>query len=68
MNLASENYCLWSDLFADDLLLYSRGVKRIFTGGHISLAVAFKGLNVTLGLYKWNYSLRVKQELGAAAR
>ena len=26
--------------------LYSRGVKVIFTGGHISLTVAFKGSNV----------------------
>ena len=32
-------------------------VKLIFTRGHISLAVAFKGLNVILGLYKCNYSL-----------
>ena len=46
---------------------YIRGVKLIFTGGHISLVVAFKGLNVILGLYKCNYSLTVKQELGAAA-
>ena len=30
--------------------------------------VAFKGLNVILGLYKSNYSLTVKQELGTAAR
>ena len=29
---------------------YSRGVKLIFTGGHISLMVAFKGPNVILGL------------------
>ena len=34
---------------------------------HISLEVAFKGLNVILGLYKYNYSLTVKRELGAAA-
>ena len=39
---------------------YGRGVKLIFTGGHISLMVAFKGLNVILGLYKCNYSLTVK--------
>ena len=31
-----------------------KGVKLIFTGGHISLVVAFKGLNVILGLYKSN--------------
>ena len=48
-------------------MVYSRGVKLIFTGGHISLAVAFKGMNVILGLYKCNYSLTVKRELGAAA-
>ena len=47
---------------------YTRGVKLIFTGGHISLAVAFKGPNVTLGLYKCNYSLTVKRELSTAAR
>ena len=34
---------------------------------HISLEVAFKGLNVILGLYKYNYSLTVKWELRAAA-
>ena len=33
-----------------------RGVKLIFTGGHISLVVAFKGPCVILGLYKCNYS------------
>ena len=47
--------------------LYFRGVKFIFTGGYISLAVAFKGLNVILGLYKWNYSLTRGKELGTAA-
>ena len=46
---------------------YDRGIKLIFTGGHISLAVAFKGLNVILGLYKCNYSLPRGKELGAAA-
>ena len=49
------------------LILYVRGVKLIFTGGHISLVVAFKGPDVTLGLYKRNCSLTVKRELGAAA-
>ena len=44
-----------------------RSVKLIFTGGHISLVVAFKGLNVILGLYKCNYSLTRSKELGAAA-
>ena len=38
----------------------SKGVKLIFTGGHISLVVAFKGPNVILGLYKCNYSFTVK--------
>ena len=38
----------------------------MFTEGHISLVVAFKGLNVTLGLYKCNYSLTRGKELGAA--
>ena len=50
------------------LSLHYRDVKFIFTGGHISLSVAFKGLNVILGVYKCNYSLTVKGELGAAAR
>ena len=40
-----------------------RGVKLIFTRGHISLVVAFKGLNIILGLYKRNYSLTVNREL-----
>ena len=40
---------------------YTRGVKLIFTGGHISLLVAFKGPNVISGLYKCNYSLTVKE-------
>ena len=48
-------------------MLYARGVKLIFTGGHISLTVAFKGLNVISGLYKCNYSLTVKRELHTAA-
>ena len=45
-----------------------RGVQLIFTGGHISLTIAFKGLNVILGLYKCNYSLPRGKELGAASR
>ena len=48
-------------------MTYSRGVKLIFTGGHISLTVAFKGPNVMSGLYKCNYSLTVKRELGVTA-
>ena len=34
-----------------------RGLKLISTRGHISLRVAFKGPNVTLGLYTCNYHL-----------
>ena len=48
-------------------IFYPRGVKLIFTGGHISLVVAFNEPSIILGLYKCNYSLTVKQELGAAA-
>ena len=40
------------------------GVKLIFTSSHSSLAVAFKGLNVILGLYKCNCSLTRGKELG----
>ena len=54
--------------FQSNRILYYRGVKLIFTRGHISLAVAFKGPNVILGLYTWNYSLTRGKELGAAAR
>ena len=44
------------------------GVKLIFSGGHhISLTVAFKGLNAILALYKCNYSLTRVKELSAAA-
>ena len=38
---------LWGDFEQE---VRSRGVKLIFTEGHISLAVAFKGPNVILGL------------------
>ena len=44
-------------------ILYIRGVKLIFTGGHIHLMVAFKEPNVILGLYKCNYSLTRGKEL-----
>ena len=54
-----------ADSFQDNY--YSRGVKLIFTGGLISLEVAFKGPNVILGLYKCNYSSTVKRGLSAAA-
>ena len=50
---------------------YSKGVKLIFTGGHISLVVAdiiFKGPNTILGLYKCNYFLTGGKELNTAAR
>ena len=43
---------------------YGRGVKLIFTRGHISLMVAFKGPNVILGLYKCKYSLTRGKILG----
>ena len=49
------------------VLWFRSRVKFIFTGGHISLTVAFIGLNIILGLYKCNY-LTVKRELGAAVR
>ena len=44
------------------------GVKLIFTGGHISLMVGFKGLNIILGLRRCNYSLTRGKELGPATR
>ena len=43
-----------------------RDVKLIFTGGHSSLEVAFKGPNGILGLYKSNCSSARVKELGAA--
>ena len=43
-----------------------RSVELIFTRCHISLEVAFKGLNVILGLYKCNYSLTRGKELSTA--
>ena len=45
------------------LLSYTRGIKLIFTGDHISIEVAFKDPNVTLGLRKCNYSLTRSEEL-----
>ena len=48
-------------------MIYHRGVKLIFTRGHISLTVAFKGPNVILGLYKCNCSLTRGKELGTDA-
>ena len=45
----------------------NQGVKLVFTGGHISLVVAFKGRNVILGLSKSNCSLTRGKELSAAA-
>ena len=45
----------------------SQGYQTHFHQGHISLEVAFKALNVLLGLYKCNYSLTVTRELSAAA-
>ena len=46
-------------------ILCHRGGKLIFIRGHISPVVAFQGPNVILGLYKCNYSVTVKPELGA---
>ena len=43
-----------------------RGVKLIFTRGHISLGVAFKGPNVILGLNECNSSVTRGEELGTA--
>ena len=48
-------------------IIQGRSVKLMFTRGHISLEVAFKGQNRSLGLYKCNYSLIVKRELGTSA-
>ena len=48
------------------LMPHSRGVKLIFPGGHISLPVAFKGLNVILGLCISNCSLTRGKELSTA--
>ena len=45
-----------------------QGVKLIFTRGHISLEVVFKGPDVILGLYTCNYSLTRGKELGATSR
>ena len=51
----------------NELIIY-QGIKLMFTGGHISLVVAFKGPSVILGLCKCNYSLTRGKELGADAR
>ena len=58
-----------SHLFTLSLLSLAlgQGCQTHFHQGHISLAVAFKGLNIILGLYQFNYSLTVKRELGTAA-
>ena len=45
-----------------------QGVNLIFTGGHISITVAFKGPNVIFGLCKCKYPLTRGKELGAATR
>ena len=42
---------------------WDRGVKLIFTGGYIGLAVAFKGLSVILRLYSCDFSLTRGEEL-----
>ena len=61
------SWCYWSQDPSLSSKVENRGVTFMFTGGHLSLTVAFKGPNVILGLCKCNYSLTVKQELGAAA-
>ena len=48
------------------MFLIEQGCQTHFTGGHISLEVAFKGPNVILGLYKCNYALTRGKELGTA--
>ena len=47
-------------------LIIAGGVKLIFTGGHVSLAVASKGPNIILGLCTCNYSLTKGKKLGGA--
>ena len=42
-------------------MLLRQGRQTHFYRGHFSLTVAFKGLNVILGLYECNYSLTVKE-------
>ena len=63
--------CLYGQLIFDKRstsIQYSRGAKPIFTRGHVSLVVAFKGLNVILGPYKCNYFLTRGKELSTATR
>ena len=55
---------LWCGVQRNRQIILEQGVKLIFTGSHISFEVAFKGLNIILGLYKCNYPLTVKRELG----
>ena len=64
----NESDFLKKSINGDESWVYGRVVKLIFTGGHISLMVAFKGPNVILGLYKCNFFLTRGKELGAAAR
>ena len=69
-NQGQINHCCFHPLSFGSGLLHNniKGVKFIFTRGHISLSVAFKGPHVILGLYKCNYSLTRGKELGTAAR
>ena len=48
--------------------LKGQGCQTHFHWGHISLTVAFKGLDVILGLYTRNYSLSRGKELGSCRR
>ena len=57
----------WESWMVLDSRTTHQGVKLIFTRGHISLEVVFKGPDVILGLYTCNYSLTRGKELGAAA-
>ena len=62
---------LFTDLIKSRPLIFlslSQGCQTDFHGGPHQPHGAFKGPNVILGLYKCNYSLTVKRELGAASR
>ena len=60
MMLYSPPYLTCEKIQAQRGEMTRQDVKLIFTRGHISLAVAFKGPDVMLALYKCNYSLTVK--------
>ena len=62
--IALQSLVFLTNIFAS--ICPETGAKLIFTRGHISLVVAFKGPNIILGLYKYNYPLTRDKELGAA--